>query len=308
MARHHAKHLWGFVQTSSGYRKDGRRFRSRVFAAMICIALLGCAPPPKAPTLVTGGRPHRVVSLDYCADQFVLKLADRNDIAALSPDATGSFSYMRSQARGLPTVRPSAEDVLALKPDLIVRSYGGDPRAVSFFERAGIKVHQIGWGEDFAAIRTNVSEAAQALAQTGRGEAIITDFDARLAKLRPAPGISTLYVTSGGITTGTGSMIDRMMTQAGLRNFQSTAGWNPLPLETLVRTKPRMIATAFFDNNALARDYWSSARHPIIKAALADLPVAALDGATTSCGGWFVMDAMEVLARRGLEVSAHDAR
>ena len=81
----------------------------------------------------------RIVSLDFCADQYVLKLADREQILAVSPDAVREFSYMRETAQGLPTVRSVAEDVLILKPDLVVRSYGGGPKAGDFFERAGKK-------------------------------------------------------------------------------------------------------------------------------------------------------------------------
>ena len=87
----------------------------------------------------------RIVSLDFCADQYVLKLADREQILAVSPDAVREFSYIRETAQGLPTVRSVAEDVLILKPDLVVRSYGGGPKAGDFFERAGIPVLQVGW-------------------------------------------------------------------------------------------------------------------------------------------------------------------
>lgn len=293
--RHHAKHLWGFV----------RNFRVAFGLGLLVVA--NCAPNTSHDQSASKGHnnaPKRIVSLDYCADQFVLKLADRSKIVALSPEATRDFSYLRQQAVGLFGVRPSAEEVLALKPDLIVRSYGGEPHSVAFFERAGIKVHQIGWGGDFEAVRTNVRDAAAAMGQTSRGEAVIKDFDKRLENLVPAEGVSTLYVTSGGVTTGKGSLIDLMMTHAGLTNFQIQPGWNPLPLERLATTRPDMLATAFFDDSALARDYWSSARHPIIREALSNIPVAALDGATTACGGWFIMDAIEALAKQGNAVAA----
>ncbi|MEZ5998409.1 MAG: hypothetical protein R3B98_06925 [Hyphomonas sp.] len=71
----------------------------------------------------------RVVSLDYCADQFVLGLADREQILAVSKDAEKPFSHLRDRAAGLPKVRAAAEDVVALKPDIVVRSWGGDARA-----------------------------------------------------------------------------------------------------------------------------------------------------------------------------------
>ncbi|HBJ94399.1 MAG TPA: iron ABC transporter substrate-binding protein, partial [Hyphomonadaceae bacterium] len=70
---------------------------------------------------------QRIISMDYCADQYVLALAEREDILALSPDADKTFSYLRDQADGIPQIRPVAESVLAAQPDLIVRSYGGGP-------------------------------------------------------------------------------------------------------------------------------------------------------------------------------------
>ena len=50
----------------------------------------------------TSERPMRIVSLDYCSDQYVLKLADPDQILAVSPDAEASFSFMRDAAGGVP--------------------------------------------------------------------------------------------------------------------------------------------------------------------------------------------------------------
>jgi len=254
-----------------------------------------------------GRTPLRVVSLDFCADQFVIKLANRGHIVAVSPDATRDFSFMRAEAKGLHQVRPDAETILALKPDVVVRSYGGGPQMVPFLERAGIKVHQIGWGEDFAAVRTNVRAAAAALGQPARGEAVVADFDRRLASLKPAPQVSALYVTPGGVTTGPGSLVDRLMSQAGLVNFQMQKGWNPLPLERLATERPAMVVTAFFTAQSPHQDYWSQSRHPLVREMLADLPIARLDGGATACSGWFMVDAMEEMAATGRRISAKNS-
>ena len=240
-----------------------------------------------------------MVSLDYCADQFVLKFADRSAIAALSPDAGKPFSYMRAQAAGLPMVRPSAEEVLALQPDLVVRSYGGGPALEAALERAGVPVHQIGWGDGFDAIRANMRSAAAALGAPERGEAAVAAFDARLAAVAPASGARALYVTSGGVTSGPDGMIGALFDAAGLVNMQTRPGWNPIPVEQLAREQPQMTATAFFDGAVRGQDFWSAARHPIVTHVVASRPQAALDAATVSCGGWFAADAVEALASAG---------
>ena len=295
MARHGVRHWWDSVRASK-------------LVLCVCLtAVAGCSsPPPQGPVGANepGRAPLRVVSLDFCADQFVIKLANRDDIVAVSPDATRDFSFMRAEAKGLDQVRPDAETILALKPDVVVRSYGGGPQMVPFLERAGIKVHQIGWGEDFAAVRTNVRAAAEALGQPARGEAVVSDFDRRLANLKPAPQVSALYVTPGGVTTGPGSLVDRMMSHAGLVNFQTQTGWNPLPLERLATEHPAMVVTAFFTAQSPHQDYWSQARHPLVRQMLSDLPAARLDGGATACSGWFMIDAIEAMAATGRSISA----
>lgn len=270
------------------------------WALSVCVAVLaaGCSLPP-ATSSPAVERPQRIVSLDYCADQFVLALADRDQIAALSPDAARDFSYLRKEAQGLAQVRAQAEDVIVLRPDLVVRSYGGGPGAEAFFRRAGIKATTLGFAEDYAAIRANVLHMAHAMGQPERGAALVRAFDARLAAIAPRQGAPTgLYMTSAGVTTGEGSLIHSMMETAGLANFQTETGWNPLPLERLAHERPDLVVTAFFGPNAVAREPWSAARHPVARAALEGREVVALDGAVTACGGWFVLDAIEAMSAR----------
>ncbi len=270
----------------------------RALLALAGLALAACAPLEEGSGAGRPERPRRIVSLDYCADQFVLALADRSQIAALSPDAQKDFSYLRDEARGIPQVRAQAEDVIARRPDLVVRSYGGGPGAEGFFRRAGIPVARLGFAEDYEAIRANIAAMADAMGQPERGLAMIAEFDARLAAIRPrADGTTGLYMTPAGVTTGEGSLIHLMMASAGLTNFQEQPGWNPLPLERLARERPDLVVAAFFNAKTNHQDQWSAARHPVARAQLAELPVVWLDGAVTACGGWFVLDAIEAMAQ-----------
>lgn len=255
-------------------------------------------------------RPQRIVSLDYCADQYVLKMVEPERILAVSPDADKPFSYMREKAKdlkakGLVSVRSSAEDVLILKPDLVVRSYGGGPNATQFFEKAGIPVLNVGWAGDMDGIRRVTRDMAKGLGVPERGETIVRNMDARLAAIKGKAGTSVLYMTPSGVTSGPGSLVDEMLTSAGLENFQKKPGWRPLPLEQLAYEQPDLVAAAFFDTNDYKKDKWSAMRHPIATAQMQTLPVVSLPGAIMSCGGWFTIDGVEALAshddRNGLE-------
>lgn len=281
------------------------RIRFTYYAASFGLALLtACSPAAVLETQhsdsgeTTPAQPQRVVSLDYCADQYALKMLAPEHILALSPDAQAPFSYMREAANDLPRVRASAEDVIVLKPDLIIRSYGGGPNTAQFFERAGIPVVNIGWAGDIDGIKTVTMDMANALGVPEKGQSMIDEMNLRLQALKKrARKPSTLYVTPSGATTGPGSLIDELMIAAGLENYEMSPGWRSLPLERLAYEPPDMIAAAFFDINKTERNGWSAARHPIARRQMENLPTVALEGSWMSCGAWFLIDAIEALAQ-----------
>lgn len=271
-------------------------------ALLVGLLLASCEQQSVDKDAGGGERPSRIVSLDYCADQFVLKLADREQILALSPDAEMDFSFMRDAADGLPKVRPVAEDVLTLQPDLIVRSYGGGPNAGAHFARAGVPVLQVGWattvdGEELDSIPSLIQHMADGMGQTERGRELVAEFRSRLAAIQPRRnGGETLYMTPAGVTTGPGSLVHELLLAAGLENFQRLPGWRSIPLERLAYEQPDLVAAAFFESRTNHPNAWSAARHPVAKSQLENLEVVSIQGAWTSCGGWFLVEAVEALA------------
>jgi len=268
---------------------------------LMIVALVSACSEMTPPS--TSERPQRIVSLDYCADQYVIKLADRDDILAVSPDAMRDFSYLREDAKGLPTTRPRTEDVLLLEPDLIVRSYGGGPQATRFFEEVGIPVVEIGYPQDWAAIAETIIRVATDLGQREQGLDVAREMNERLSALQDQDQDQTmLYVTPSGYTTGPGSLIDQLMRDAGYTNFEAKPGWRPLPLETLAANTPDTLAAGFFDTKNDFQGAWSTMRHPVADDLLSERPVAELSGAWLTCSAWFLVDAAEALAN--LESSA----
>ncbi|MCB2113789.1 MAG: hypothetical protein R3C42_02830 [Parvularculaceae bacterium] len=268
----------------------------RLASILSLMILCACGETGAIPA-ATGDRARRIVSLDYCADQFVLKFAEKDRILALSPDAGKQFSYMRAAASGIRTVRPLAEDVILLKPDLVVRSYGGGPNAAKFFARAGVPVLEVGWAGDIEAVIANVERMASGLGSSELGRHVADDMRARLADVADgAAGKSALYLTPSGVTTGPGTLIDEMLRVAGLDNYQRESGWRAIPLESLAYRQPDLIAAATFGDGGEYANSWSAMRHPLARRQLKSKIVVPLEGAWTSCGGWFLVDAVEALA------------
>ncbi len=238
-----------------------------------------------------------IVSLDFCADQYVLKFADRENILALSPDAEARFSYMRAAAKGARKVRPRAEDILLLQPDIVVRTYGGGPNAAAFFERAGIKVVQIAYANDLAGVKQSILDASKELGAAERGAALVVEMENRLTSLAPSENQSTiLYMTSKGAVAGENTLIGELLGLAGYENFRAAPGWGSLPLERLAYESPDVIAAGFFDTGDIVSDIWSPSRHPVAQRRLAQSPVVDLPGAWTACSSWSLLDVLDALA------------
>ena len=243
----------------------------------------------------SGETPATVVSLDYCADQFTLALVDRGNIAAVSLDADKSYSYMRDSVQDIPQIRASAETVLAFQPTLIVRSYGGGANAKAFYENLGIRVVQLSYANNLSEVQREIIRLAGELDAEERGIALVRDMKERLARLDSRTyKASVMYMTPGGVTSGKHTMMDELITAAGLQNFEQRSGWQALPLEALTFRQPEIVAQAFYGGSQ--QHYWSAARHDVLKQALANAKNIKLEDATTACGGWFLLDAIEALA------------
>jgi iron complex transport system substrate-binding protein len=188
--------------------------------------------------------------------------------------------------------------VLALEPDLVVRSYGGGPNVTGFMERAGVPVLQIGFPQDISQVRNEVLRMGGALGQPEEAAKAVEDMDRRLEAIasRSKEAPKALYMTPGGVTAGQGTLINELFAAARLENFQSEAGWQPIPLERLAYERPELVVAAFFESQSNEIHNWGATRHPVAQTQLRELPVAEVDGAWTSCGGWFLVEAVEAMA------------
>lgn len=241
----------------------------------------------------------RAVSLDFCADQYVLAIADRSQILALSPGADEDDSYLRAMAAGLREARPTTEAIASLKPDLVFRFWGGSASLAATLEKFGTRVVTLDYPSNFDVVKKNIRIAASLLEREDVGEALIAGLDARLAKLasRKGPHPKALYVTPGGVTAADGTMIDAIFKAAGVTNAAAGEfGWPSLPMEKLVLDQPELIVTGFFEATTEYVNHWSAARHPAFKRVFAKTPAVHLSADLISCPAWFAVNAAEKVA------------
>ena len=255
-------------------------------------------------------KPKRIISLDYCADQFVLGLANRDQIVGVSVEATDSHSYYRDRAVGIKQVRASSDLILALKPDLVIRTWAGGPHLSVLLDRLKIPVLNINYVEGLKASDGSeaimqasflkIKRVAQAIGQARRGEIIIEDLQARYTALKSLPPLEqqAIYLTPGAYSTGAGTSMDSLINLAGLQNYMSNLGykgWAPIPLEHLVSKKPDLFITGFYDSKSATQHHWGVHNHKFARDMLASTRRIDVPGSYLACDGLFVVDAAETI-------------
>jgi len=239
----------------------------------------------------------RAVSLDQCADQYVLALSPREAIAGLSFRAEAGDSYLAAEAKGLPKRRATLESLLAVQPEVVVRQWGGDAQLVRRLQERGVRVTTLGDATNFEQVRGNIREAASALGQPAKGEVLIQAMDRELAEAARTPsGKTAAYLTPGGATAGPGTLVDAVLRAAGLGNAEPGPGYRTLSLERLALEPPQALVLGFFDAFSLSRAWWSPARSGPMQAARGRA-LASLPGKVLSCPAWFAADGSLTLAK-----------
>src|SRR5579863_2648694 len=197
-----------------------------------------------------GNAGPRALSLDQCADQYVLALSPRSDIAALSTRARNADSYLGAAAVGIPERRTTAESVLGAAPDVVVRYWGGDERLLADLRRRGVRILTIDDASDFPGVAANVRRVAAGLGNPAAGERLIERMNAQLSAAAGAgAGRGVYYLTSGGDTAGGGVLVDAMIRAAGFSNLAARPGYSAISPERLLLQPPGLFVLGFFDQD-----------------------------------------------------------
>ena len=243
----------------------------------------------------TTAAPLRVLSLDQCADQYVLALAPEAELA-LSPRADDPDSRLRAAARGRRQVRPTLEAAIAFRPDVVVRYWGGEPRLLAALQRRGVRVLLIDDATDLAGGQATVRSVSAGLGRPERGDALIRHMETQLATIAPPtesrPG--ALYLTAGGFTAGRETLVGAILRTAGFANLAGSPGFAPVSVERIALNPPTRFVLGFFDQ--VRADWRGPGRHPVVRRAAAGRVAARLPATVLSCPAWFAADAAAMLA------------
>lgn len=172
--------------------------------------------------LGAGAAPRRIVSLDLCADQYLIALADPNQIVGLSRFARDpAMSFYAERARTVPAGTRSAEQILLLRPDLVIGAPYRQREALAPLAARGVAMMDLPPADGLAGIEQGIRTIAAAIGHRERGTALIASIRARLARVSRSRGPmrTGAYYQRQGYLTGTGTLVDEMMSRVGLDNL-----------------------------------------------------------------------------------------
>ncbi|MDG2534973.1 ABC transporter substrate-binding protein [Sphingomonas sp. HITSZ_GF] len=269
--------------------------RGRSAFLFACGAMLaGCAPAP--------GGGGGIVSTNPCADAMLVELVPRDRIAAIShysqdPGATSIPLDLASRFRG---TRGTAEEVVAMRPDLVIASSFTAPATRAAYARAGLRTLYLDSPLTIEASKAQVTELAAALGVPEKGRAMNARIDRAVAAAAASgPPVPALVWIGGNMVSGEGNLLDEMLRRAGFSNQAAHYGLQftgTLPAERIVADPPRVMLVP----DGQGRDSASRAaelRRRALAHARGRVSEAAFPRSLVNCGGPVIAGAMTRLAQ-----------
>jgi iron complex transport system substrate-binding protein len=272
----------------------------------LAVLAAGAAPPG-------GPEPHRVASLNPCLDAILVHVADRAQIAALShysrePTATSIGDLGRS----FPITYESAEEIIALSPDLVLAAGHTGLATRAALKRLDIRIETFGLPSTVAQSLRQVTRIAALVHRPQKGAALIAAIEDALAKAAPRPGdrrLSALVFEAGGLVSAPHTLVDELLTRCGFENAALRYGVTStadVPLELIIADPPDVLLAGQVEAGAPT---WADriVDHPALAHAARRMYRAGFPQHLTYCGGPVIIEAAQALAdirRRAIEAHA----
>jgi iron complex transport system substrate-binding protein len=199
--------------------------------------------------------PRRIVSSYLASDELLAALVEPARLVGVSiyADDLSSSNCLGAFPSPIARVRGEAEEILALRPDLIFVTNFTDDGTVRLLDGAGVPLVRFASWDSFASVLTDIRLTGAAVGAEARAEGLAVEVERRMAavaeRVRDRPRVRVLYYEIPGYTEGAGSLIDEMIERAGGRNLAREAGVKgsgQIGLESVLALAPEVIILPSF--------------------------------------------------------------
>jgi iron complex transport system substrate-binding protein len=201
-------------------------------------------------------------------------------------------------AQDLPINRGGADEVLALKPDLVLAGAFGARPTLALLRRLGVPVHEVAIANDLAGICTEINRLALRLGVATRGAELVAELQRRIATPARASGRSAAFYYPNGLSAGANTLPDSLLRMAGLRNAAAEgglSGYGTLGLENVLTLDPDYLLVVGSEDGAPSRAA-ALLSHPAIAASFAPSRRVNVAHHYLECGGPIIVELIDRLA------------
>jgi len=215
-------------------------------AFVASLSLVSCAPAQIPPAESVAG--PTFVSLNPCVDAMLVEVADPDQILALShysrdPSASSVEPQIASR---FAVTGGTAEEVLALQPDVVLASTFIAPSTRAAFEQLGLRVETFGSPTTIAESIAQVRQLAKLTEREREGERFAQYIEG--PRLEGSPrSVNTLLWQPGQIVPGQSTLINELMERNRFVSHSSEMGLRQadhVSLERILSDPPELLLIA----------------------------------------------------------------
>ena len=243
----------------------------------------------------------RIASMNVCTDQLLLTLADPGQILGLSRYARDRLqSWAADDARRYRILSGGAEDILVLRPDVVVASLFDKRATRELLKEKGLHLAEFGVPRSLDEVKDQIREMGAIVQHPDRAAAEITRLDAAIARARKAVAhkrYRVLPLSRRGWVSGSESLLSSLLTETGLFNAAGELGvafGGFASLEAIVNLKPDFIVVSDAGDHA-EDDGRAFLLHPALERFYPPSKRIVVPDRLTVCGGVMLADALDVL-------------
>lgn len=252
----------------------------------------------------------RIASMNVCTDQLLLTLADPGQILGLSRYARDPLqSWAADDARRYRILSGGAEDILVLRPDVVVASLFDKRSTRELLKEKGFHLAEFGVPRSLDEVKDQIREMGAIVQHPDRAATEIARLDAAIARARQAVAhkhYRVLPLSRRGWVSGSESLLNSLLIETGLFNAAGELGvafGGFASLEAIVNLKPDFLVVSNSGDTA-EDDGRAFLLHPALERFYPPSKRIVIPDRLTVCGGVMLADALDVLIAE-LERVAH---
>jgi iron complex transport system substrate-binding protein len=254
-----------------------------------------------APALAAGL--PRIASMNLCTDQLLIPLADPEQIIGLSRYSRDrSQSFAANAARRYRILSGGAEDILVLKPDVVVAGLFDKRSTRELLKEKGLHLAEFSVPRNLDEVKAQIRQMGEIVQHVDRAAAEIARLDAAMARARQTvteKHYSVLPLSRRGWVSGSDSPVSSLLSETGLFNAASDLGAGQggfASLEAIVNAKPDLLLVSEAGDRA-EDDGRAFLLHPALERFYPPEKRIVIPDRLTVCGGVMLADALDVLVK-----------